>query len=227
MQLSGAGRPESRRQGLMIADPLKRRVRAQYDQLAEAYDHRWDRYVRASNEATLERVQLRPGEQLLDVGCGTGALLARLAERQPAAKVVGIDLSPAMAAQARARLPRTVHVTTGDAEFLPFPAQSFDVVVSASSFHYWPTPARGLEELRRVLQPGGRLVLTDWCDEYLACRVCDRLLRWVDPAHGRIYGRRECGALLRAAHYDVTDLERYRISWLWGLMTASARRPAA
>ncbi len=129
MPLSGAGRAESRRQGLMIADPLKRRVRAQYDQLAEAYDHRWDRYVRASNEATLERVQLRPGEQLLDVGCGTGALLARLAERQPAAKVVGIDLSPAMAAQARARVPRTVHVTAGDAELLPFPAQSFDVAV--------------------------------------------------------------------------------------------------
>jgi SAM-dependent methyltransferase len=110
---------------------------------------------------------------------------------------------------------------------LPFSPGSFDVVVSASSFHYWPAPARGLEELRRVLRPGGHLIITDWCDDYLACRICDRVLRLVNPSHPRIYGRLECGALLSRASYQVTSLERYRISWFWGLMTATARTPAA
>jgi hypothetical protein len=53
-------------------------------------------------------------------------------------------------------------------------------------------------------------------DEYLACRVRDRILRLVDPAHQRIYARSECAALLTQAEFQVSSLERYRISWLWG-----------
>ncbi len=161
------------------------------------------------------------------MGCGTGVLLARLRERQPAAYLAGIDLSPVMLAQAWRRLPAGVMLAVADGESLPFGASTFDVLVSSSSFHYWPSPARALEEHRRVLRPGGRLVLTDWCDDYLACRVCDRILQWVDPAHRRIYGRGECAALLAAAHYELIALERYRIGILWGLMTAIARAPAA
>jgi len=76
-----------------------------------------------------------------------------------------------------------------------------------------------------VLRPGGHLILTDWCDDYLACRICDRVLRLLNPSQARIYGRAECGALLSAAGLEITSLERYRISWLWGLMTATARAP--
>jgi ubiquinone/menaquinone biosynthesis C-methylase UbiE len=210
----------------MKDDIAKRRVRAQYDALAARYERRWSHYVDASTEATLQRVRLEPGVRVLDVGCGTGLLLIRLLERQPSAWPAGVDLSPGMVAQARARVPSGVPILVGDAERLPFPATSFDVVVSTSSFHYWPSPAGGLAELRRVLRPGGQVVITDWCDDYFACRVSDRLLRLVDPAHRRIYGQAECGALLRRARYDAVRVEQYRINWLWGLMSAMARAPA-
>jgi ubiquinone/menaquinone biosynthesis C-methylase UbiE len=138
---------------------------------------------------------------------------------------MGVDLSLVMLAQARRRLPSCVLLVAADAEALPFASGSFDSVVSSSSFHYWPAPADGLRELHRVMRPGGRVVITDWCDDYLACHLCDRILRWIDPTHYRIYGGEECRALLTSADYEVLGLERYRISWIWGLMTATARTP--
>ncbi len=207
----------------MSDDAAKQRVRAQYDAVASAYERRWSGYVEASVRATLQRLEVGAGERLLDVGCGTGLLLARLAEALPAVQLAGVDLSPAMLAEARGRLPARAILAAADAESLPFAAGSFDVVVSSSSFHYWPAPEQGLRQIRKVLRPGGRVVITDWCDDYLACRVCDRLLRLVDSAHRRIFGRDECAALLAAANYRITAVERYRISWLWGLMTAVAR----
>jgi ubiquinone/menaquinone biosynthesis C-methylase UbiE len=207
------------------ANLTKRRVRAEYDALAPGYERRWSGYIAASVEETLKRVRLLPSERVLDVGCGTGVLLEGLLDRYPDSRLTGVDLSPAMLAHARQRLPDRVTLEVADAEALPFPAESFDMAVSVSSFHFWPRPKRALAELRRVLRPRGRLVITDWCDEYLACRVCDRILRLVDAAHQGIYGRSECAALLAGAGFEVSSLERYRISWLWGLMTAAANVP--
>lgn len=204
------------------AETAKRHVRAEYDALAWHYEQRWSGYIAASVEQMLKRAHTLQGERVLDVGCGTGVLLERIVDRYPDVRATGADLSPAMLAQARRRLPPRVTLEVADAEALPFPANSFDLVLSLSSFHFWPAPRLALAELGRVLRPGGQLVITDWCDEYLACRICDRILRLVDRAHHRIYGRSECAALLTGAGFQVISLERYRISWLWGLMTAVA-----
>ena len=200
-------------------------VRAEYAQLAATYDRRWAAYVSASVRETLRQLALRPGEWLLDVGCGTGTLLAVVRRVAPAVSVVGADLATEMLGAARAKLADEVPLVAADAAGLPFQTGSFDVVVSSSSFHYWPDPGAGLAELGRVLRPGGRLVVTDWCDDYLACKACDLVLRLVDPAHQRAYGSRECVQLLNHAGYSEAAVERYKINWLWGLMTARAVRP--
>lgn len=160
---------------------------------------------------------------LLDVGCGTGTLLDALAAEAPDCRIAGIDLSYAMASAARARLPRHAQLFTADAEMLPFRAAAFDVVVSSSSFHFWPDPVTALRECRRVLRPEGRLVLTDWCDDFLTCRVCDRFLRLRYGSGHRIYSADECAQLLRDGGFEPLAIDRYKISWLWGLMTAVAR----
>jgi SAM-dependent methyltransferase len=85
-----------------------------------------------------------------------------------------------------------------------------------------------LKEMLRVLRPGGSLVITDWCDDYFACRVCGGLLRVLSAAHFRTYREHECRELLQAAGVGQILTERNKINWLWGLMTATGRKsPAA
>ena len=204
-----------------------RPARAAFDRLAATYDRRWAHYTAVTTRETLARLALRPGERLLDVGCGTGALLRELAARGAPARLSGIDLSPAMVALARARLPAAVRLAVADAATLPFPAASFDVVVSSSSFHFWPRPQRVLAEVRRVLAASGRLTITDWCGDFLACRVYDRVLRRLDPAHQGVPTAAACRELLVAGGLVDVRVERYRAAWPWGMMTATARAAAA
>jgi ubiquinone/menaquinone biosynthesis C-methylase UbiE len=186
------------------------------------YDRRWAGYVDASVRETLSRVDLRDGEAVLDVGCGTGELLAAIAECVPGARLVGVDLSPGMLAVARRKLGDRASLVAGDAGRLPFADRRFDWVLSSSALHYWPDPLAALAEIARVTKAGGRVAITDWCDDYLACRIADFLLRILEPAHHRTYGTAACRQLLEEAGFRGLRVERYRIGRLWGLMTALA-----
>ena len=200
-------------------------IRREYGRLAAVYDERWPRYVRASAAQTLDRIHLAESELLLDVACGSGEVLQTLRRTYPSAGAVGIDISLEMLRVAKEKTVPDVPFTSGSAVALPFPSETFDVVVSTSAFHYWHDPLPSLKELLRVLKPGGRLVITDWCDDYLACRICDLYLRLFSASHFKTYGKEELGRLLTAAHFEDVLVERYKISWLWGMMTAQARRP--
>jgi hypothetical protein len=73
-------------------------------------------------------------------------------------------------------------------------------------------------------------VITDWCDDYLACRLCSIYLRLLRKAHFRAYTQRECGDLLRRSGFVDVVVERYKIDWLWGFHghgASSERRTTA
>lgn len=201
-------------------------VLAEYGRLAPHYDQRWSFYVRETLRETLVRLEIAPGESLLDVGCGTGALLRAVSVSTPDAKLSGVDASPEMLAVARQRLSATVPLARCRAECLPFPDASFDTVVSTNAFHYFRDPLGALEEMARVLRTDERLVLTDWCDDYLACRIYDLWLRIFDRAHFRTYGREELRRMLERSRFTGIRIDRYKIDWLWGLMTAVAQNSA-
>lgn len=202
-------------------DPVAR----EYSRLARRYDRRWASYVERTVHETLRRMPLQPRLRLLDVACGTGALLEVVAGREPGVELHGTDLSPEMLAVARSRLGEAAALCEASAGDLPYDDGRFDLVVSTSAFHYFREPAAALAEMRRVLKPGGRLIITDWCDDYLACRICDRVLRLVDRAHHRIYDAAACRGLIEQARFAAVDVERFRIDWLWGMMTATGRKP--
>ncbi len=200
-------------------------VRASYAKSAADYDRRWSFYLAATMRETLARLRLKGDEALLDVGCGTGGLLRLLSERHPGLALSGIDLSAEMLEVARGKPGADADLRQGDASALPFAGGAFDVLVSTSMFHYLPDPARCLAEFHRVLKPGGRVVITDWCDDFLACRLCSRILSVWDPAHDRIHGSREYRRIMEASPFELGDLDCYKINWLWGMMTVIGEKP--
>lgn len=105
---------------------------------------------------------LRPGERVLDVGCGTG-VVARLAAQQvgPSGTVVGLDVNPGMLAIARSVTPEDVSIDwyESGAEEMPLPDESFDVVLCQISLQFMVDKLAALREMRRVMAPGGRIVL--------------------------------------------------------------------
>lgn len=198
----------------------------EYRSLAARYDRKWATYIAATVRETLKRLPQAHKGRLLDVACGTGALLDAVSAVRPNMTLAGVDLTPEMLDVARQRLGSRASLACGTADALPFRTAGFDIVVVANSFHFFQGPEDVLTEICRVLRPDGTLIITDWCDDYLTCRVCDRLLRLFDPAHHRIYGSDDCQALLARRGFEVAGLDRYKISWLWGLMTVTARKAA-
>ena len=125
-------------------------------------------------ERELDRAGLLGNEQLLDLGCGRGAVLIEAARRLPTGRAVGADLwtrdqsgnSPevTLANAASAGVADRVEVHTADMAALPFPDGSFDVVTSAMAIHNIRSPEeryRAVDEAMRVLRPGGQLLIAD------------------------------------------------------------------
>ena len=97
---------------------------------------------------------------VLDVGCGTGRLLRKAKARWPKAQFIGVDPAAGMIEQARRLMPEAKFYVS-QAESLPLPDASVDLVFSTVSYNFWQDQEKGLREIKRVLQVGGRLFLVD------------------------------------------------------------------
>lgn len=136
-----------------------------FQQLAAKYDA-WfktphGQYVyRYEREIIMDMARVQPGMTVADIGCGTGIYTNEFC--QAGASVVGVDISPemlAIAAEKNMRHGDKVRFITGDAAALPFNDGKFDMVTSITAMEFFEKPREALQEMYRVVKPGGRLVV--------------------------------------------------------------------
>ena len=172
---------------------------AAFDARATTYERGWLGRLHhdiADRTADLAFSTCPDPRRVLDVGCGTGYLLSSLASRYPDAdKLAGVDPAPAMIEVATsAASDDRLAFSLGTAEHLPYPDDTFDLVVSTTSFDHWSDQLAGLCECARVLQPGGSLV------------VVDQFSLWLVPTllvgrRGKARTRGRCDRLLHTAGF--------------------------
>ncbi|UOX89999.1 class I SAM-dependent methyltransferase [Amycolatopsis sp. FBCC-B4732] len=150
-----------------VPEQEKDQIREIYDDIAAEYDRRIPGegptdHIFTESESEFLLSKTHAGDEVLDLGCGTGRFTIPLAES--GAVVTGLDLSPGMLAVARAKLGERglrADLREGDMADLPFPDACFDVVTSMLALMHIPIPDRPrvFREVHRVLKPGGRMVL--------------------------------------------------------------------
>lgn len=202
-------------------------IRQQYDQLAQVYDLRWQSYISKTLSFLKTWVDISPQDTVLDVGCGTGEFERLLLRENPYQQVTGVDISEKMLAIAQNKCSAYPQISfyTASASALPFTNKSFDVIVSASAFHFFDHPDTALQQMKRVLKPNGRLILLDWCRDYLSCKILDMILRLFDPAYKGCYSQDELHSLLKSAGFTVSGATKTRFDIVWGAMIVTAVIP--
>jgi ubiquinone/menaquinone biosynthesis C-methylase UbiE len=128
---------------------------------AEIYDRFIGRYSPGLARAMCAAAGIRPGQRALDVGCGSGALVAELADVLGAENVAGVDPSEPFVQASRARVPEA-QILVGSAESLPFGDGEFDATLSQLVVNFLDDPEQGLREMSRVTRPGGVVAGCVW-----------------------------------------------------------------
>jgi len=194
----------------------KQQAHAEFSDWAESYDSHWlNRFLFEPSHAMIlkELGHLSPG-RVLDIGCGTGELLSRVAARGWSA--VGLDLCEPMLHQARAKLrqPRgAINLAVADSEHVPFEARTFDAVTCANSFHHYPHHEAVVQEMFRVLRPGGVLLLLDgWPDQFIGRIIYDVIITRVEGGNVHHRESRDMRALVDGAGFkDVRQRRTYSL----------------
>jgi ubiquinone/menaquinone biosynthesis C-methylase UbiE len=164
-------------------------------------------------EKTMRLMNLRPGERVLDLGCGSGwatRLLARMVGDGPEGfgQVVGVDVSDEMIRQARAASKdfENVLYVWGSAQQIPWEENYFDKVLSVESFYYYPDQERALMELFRVMAPKGRLfiLINLYKDNPYS-------LQWVDQLNVPVHVRSEAEYIELLKKHAFENVEARRI----------------
>ena len=153
----------------------------------------------------LKLVNIQDGWTILDVGCGGGFTIRRLLKRSKDAQVYGIDISEESVAKAKKVnaevLDKQVFVTQGSAEKLPYENEKFDLVTAVETVYFWPNLPNCLQEVRRVLKPGGKFAIL--------VEVVDSDSKWTNVVEGMTaYTPEQIKSLLDDAGFIQTEIHR-------------------
>ena len=191
----------------MVSDKLKAAVRSQFGRAASQYATSAIHSAGESLRLLVELVQPHHDWTVLDVATGAGHTAFIFAPH--VTRVVATDLTESMMQQTSSlavtkQLPN-IHVTTADAEHLPFASGIFDAVTCRLAFHHFPNPDLALAEFRRVLKPNGVMALTDniTVEDTAAAAYYNAFEKLRDPSHYQVYALSHLSRMLTASGFSV------------------------
>jgi ubiquinone/menaquinone biosynthesis C-methylase UbiE len=141
--------------------------------------------IEKSNQEVVDSLGIRPGLKVLDIACGTGNSAIPLARQ--GAEVIGVDIAPNLLEQARTRAREAgveIRFEEGDVEQLAFPDASFDLLISIFGAMFAPRPELAVSEMKRVVRPGGRIVMANWTASGFLARSFKLNMKYAPPPPG-------------------------------------------
>ena len=176
--------------------------------------------LRESYPTIVAEALSQPFKTVLDIGCGTGALMSLIHESRKDARLFGIDISEEMIKVAQAKLGKAADLTVSDSEKLPFKSGSFDLVLCTFSFHHHPNPTVVFREMQRVLSPGGRIIMADPLGPAPLMLLMNMLVPFMKDGAVHYYSKKEMFELAESARLTVSRWGK--LNWHSYLMVAHA-----
>lgn len=219
----------ARQKNLSLADPVDQ-ARSEFDAWSRSYDKSLLQkfFFGPSHRLMLQQLSVND-QRVLDIGCGTGRWAELVVNRLPHAEVWGLDLSERMLEHAAVRAkdyPGRMHFTHGNSQELPYEDASFDLVTCSHSFHHYPDQLKVVKEMRRVLKPGGRVMLVDGCrDTFWGWFIFDGIVTWAE-GHVHHCSKGLMQTLFREAGFESATqiIHRYPVPYLLTMGTVPAEK---
>jgi phosphatidylethanolamine/phosphatidyl-N-methylethanolamine N-methyltransferase len=195
-------------------------VEGVYDKLAKVYDLTFGPTLHPGRLQAIQRMDIQPGERVLEVGVGTGINLSLYPKN---CSVTGIDFSGSMLEKARERAQRkgirNMRLLQMDAGDLKFSDGSFDIVYAPYLISVVPDPVKVAQEMHRVCRPGGRII---FLNHFLSPNpLLSRVERWISPytIHIGFKADLDLPAFLAQANLQPVSIEKVNVPRLWSLVT--------
>jgi ubiquinone/menaquinone biosynthesis C-methylase UbiE len=179
--------------------------------VADGKEWRYE-YLRKAQNHVLEIADLKPGINFLDIGCGTGWAVSH------AAKICnyngafyGIDISAKMIGKAQDNYPdpEVFHFIKANSESIPLADETFDRIICTNSFHHYLHPLKVMEEIHRLLKPGGKVYILDPIADSLFIKFIDILIRLLEKEHVKLYSSNEFKKLMESAGLKYLESDNF------------------